>query len=625
MNKTSIGKVTLSSALDQSRTQANINMNIVSRGLKTMNIDGAYLLGQGSDNALNFNIKMNKAEAIIFDPFVKDIVSNLKGTLSSDIKLTGGLSDPQFNGNITLENTGVTVNYLKTAYTVSDNLQVANSVIKVDNMSLKDIKGGEGIANGTVDLSDISDPDIEIELKAKNLMALNTNFKDNHLYFGTAFATGTFKFNGPTDNMNIDIKAKTDAGTVFNIPLNTSSTASDYDFIRYVNHNDTAKAVNTVKKFDGIRLNFDLSVDEKTTVKITTDYGKLEGNGIANNLKMNISSLGDFNMFGDFLITTGKFEFIAKDVITKNFQVTQGGTIRWTGDPTNAGINLKAIYEVRTDISPLYNAAGQAAPPKGNNILLVQADLILTNTLLQPVIDFDFNFPTDPSVKDDLGTYLNDYNNRSQQALSVIMRRSFASGTGNANETLTNQALSTAGEAFSEFAFNKINAVISQSNAIRNLDLNIRSFNDASASLHLFNERFLISGSLFNSNGSNLNELNSNVNLFNSNFNTLSKDFSAQYLILKNGNLNARYSYRLLNNTTLNNIDQSIGAQYVNGLGLVYQRDFDTFGEFIKHIFRSGDRKKTVNPLPEPMKAPSVPAPPSTKLGDGKGNEEDDQ
>jgi hypothetical protein len=39
-------------------------------------------------------------------------------------------------------------------------------------------------------------------------------------------------------------------------------------------------------------------------------------------------------MFGDFLITSGKFEFTAKDFISKNFVVSQGGTIRWTGNPS---------------------------------------------------------------------------------------------------------------------------------------------------------------------------------------------------------------------------------------------------------------------------------------------------
>ena len=616
MNKTLIGDVKIASTLDTSRTRANVKMNIVNRGLETMNINGAYVLGKNTDDNLDFNITMNQTEAIIFEPFVKDLVSNLKGTISSNIKVSGTPADPQFNGDVTLNNTGVTVNYLKTAYTVSNKMTVANSVVNIGNMVLKDVKGNEATATGTIDLNDLANPDIEVDLDARNLMALNTTFKDNHLYFGTAFATGQFGFHGPTDDMNIDIRAKTGAGTIFNIPLNTSSTAEEYDFVKYVSHSDTARFVTKPKKFHGITLNFNLSVDEKTTVKITTDYGKLEGNGVARNLNLNISSLGDFNMYGDFLITTGKFEFVAKDVISKNFQVTQGGTIRWTGDPTNAEINLRATYDVRADILPLYKAAGQASSA-GSRVLAVQANLLLTKSLLQPVIDFDFNFPTDPSIKDDLGTYLSDFNNRSQQALSIIVRRSFTSlGNNSNNDNLTNQTLNTAEQVVSEFAFNRLNSIIAQSNVVKNLDLNIRSFNEASASLHLFNERVLLSGSLFNN---IVNDpFNTSSSLFNSNFDKLSKDFNAQYLILKNGDLNARYSYRLLNSTTLNNIDQNIGAQYVNGLGLVYQRDFDTFGEFVRAIFRSNRNKKPVTPLPEPKNTPSTPPPSNTGSSNSK-------
>jgi hypothetical protein len=299
-------------------------------------------------------------------------------------------------------------------------------------------------------------------------------------------------------------------------------------------------------------------------------------------------------MFGDFLITTGKFEFIAKDVISKNFQVTQGGTIRWTGNPNNAEINMRALYEVRTDIRDLYTAAGITVP--SSEQVLVQANLILTKSLLQPTIDFDFNFPTDPSIKDNLGPYLNDYNNRSQQALSIIVTRRFSPGNGNG--ALATQTLTTAGEAVSEFAFNKLNTVISQSNTIKSLDLNIRSFNDASASLRLFNERFVLSGSLYSTSNTASDLLNANQNLFNSSFNNLSKDFSAQYLITRNGNLTARYSYRLLNGSVLNTIDPALTAQYVNGVGLVYQRDFDTFREFIRNLFGRSKRRQALMPQP---------------------------
>jgi hypothetical protein len=597
MNKTLVGDVKIKSTLDNAREAAKANLNITNHGLETMNIAGVYLLGKkGTDDNLDFDVKMDKTEAIIFEPFVKDLVSNLKGTISANLKLSGKPSSPSLNGDLSLNNTGVTVNYLKTSYTVSEKLSVTNSVINIDKMVLKDYKGGKGEANGKVDLNKISNPTLDIILDAENLMALNTTFKDNHIYYGVAYGTGKFSFTGPVDNMKIDIKATTQEGTIFNIPLNTSVTAIDYDFIRFVNHNDTTqKVVDKIHAFNGITLNFDLTVDEKTIVRIATDYGILEGSGTARNLKLNINSLGDFEMFGDFLITTGKFEFTAKDFISKNFTVSQGGTIRWTGNPSNAEINLKALYEVRTNIAPLYTAAGLQSP-FGAKQVLVQAELLITKSLLHPNIDFNFNFPVEPSIKDDLITYLSDNNNRSQQALSIIVRRSFASGTGN---NLSTQVLGTAGEAVSEFAFNKLNSFISQSN-VKGVDLNIRSFNDASLGIRFWGDRLQLNGTVYSNTGTS-DLFNNKQSLLNTDFRNLTKDFEMQYLIRKDGNLRVKYSYRALNSTTLNTITDNLGVQYVNGIGLVYQRDFDTFGEFIRNMFRQGRRNRApVNPAPMP-------------------------
>ncbi|HEY4322333.1 MAG TPA: translocation/assembly module TamB domain-containing protein [Mucilaginibacter sp.] len=606
LNNTLVGNVNIESDLGNERKQANVKVSVNNHGTETVNIAGIYKIGKGVEDNLDFDVKMNQTEGIIFEPFINNLVSNVKGNISTNLKLTGPPSKPQLNGEIMFSNTGVTVNYLKTAYKVTDTLTVVNSVVKITEMTVKDSKGGTGKITGTVDLNDFSNPDIEAVLTARNLMALNTTFKDNHLYYGTAFASGRFNFNGPVDNMKIDIKARTNAGTIFNIPLNTSTTVGDYDFIKFVGHNDVAKTAAKQNNFNGVTLNFDLTVDEKTTVKIFTDYGVLEGTGQANNLALNINSLGDFEMFGDFLITSGKFEFTAKNFISKNFAVNQGGTIRWTGNPSNATINLSAIYEVRTDIYALYQAAGSSSP-KGHSLELVQAELNLTKSLLQPNIDFDFNFPLDPSIKDDLGTYLADNNNRSQQALSIIVRRNFSNGS---NNNLTNQVFGTATQAVSEFAFNKLNSFISQSN-IKNLDLNIRSFNDFSASYRIKN-RFVITGSLFNTTSSN-NEIFQNTgSLFNSNFNVLTKDFEAQYLIYKEGNLSARYSYRVLNSTTLNTLNDQLNEVYVNGIGLIYQKDFDTFSEFIKNIFKRNTRRDPIKPAP--ISTPALTTSGSTEL-----------
>jgi len=617
MNKTLVGNIKIVSSLDNARSRANVNLNILNRGLETLNIGGTYYLGKEQGDKLDFDVKMTQTEAIIFEPFIKTLVSGIKGTVSTNLKLTGSLAKPQLNGDITLDSTGMTINYLKTPYTLSDKISVNNSVINIHDLVLKDIHGGQGTVNGTVDLNNLSNPTINADLMAKNLMALNTTFRDNHLYFGTAYATGKFSFNGPTDNLNIDIKANTEAGTVFNIPLNTSSTVSDYDFITFKSHKDTTGYnVAKVKAFNGITLNFDLTADEKTTVIITTELGKLTGVGQAKNLNMHINSLGDFDMVGGFSITSGKFELTTKNFISKNFLINQGGTIRWSGDPANAEINLNAIYEVRTDISPLYTAAGFQSP-KGNEQVLVQAEMILTKTLLHPDVNFDFNFPTDPSIKDDLGTYLADNNNRSKQAFNIIATRSFASG--NNNGTLTNQVVNTASTAVSELFFNRFNSVLNQN--IQNVDVNLRSFNDASLTLRLLKDsRLIINGSLFNTSANSNNLFNNSSSLLNSNFNNLTKDFEASYLIRANGTLTARYSYRVLNTTTLNTIDQ-LTVQYVNGLGLVYQKDFDTPWEFFRSLlFLKPKVDKPANTTPSPANTPTATTVPLVP-----GNREDEK
>jgi len=589
INKTAIGNLNLSAKLDNDNKIALVNLNLLNKGLETLNVNGKYHLAS-EENKLDFHIKMNQTEAVILDPLVNDLVSNLSGHISADLDLTGMPEKPQINGSLSLQNIGLTINYLKTPYRINDNISVKNSIIYIQNLQLKDNRKGYGVVNGTVDLNNLSNPDIKATIDARNLLALNTAFKDNRLYYGTAFATGKFSFQGPTDNMRIDIKAKTEEGTVFNIPLNSSSTASTYDFITYISR-DSSKNVKKERSFNGVTLNFDLTIDEKTLVKITTDYGQLEGSGTASNLQLNINSSGDFEMRGDYLITNGKFEFTAQNFISKVFQVDQGGTIRWTGDPSNAEINLKATYEVRTDINDLYRAAGLSNAQESQQ-KLVQAELLLTKSLTHPDIDFNFNFPNDPSIKDELAAYLNDATNRNQQALSLIVRRKFATGTG---ENLTKEVGSTAQDAISEFAFNKLNNFISQSN-IKNLDLNIRSFNDASASLRLFKNRLVLNGSLYNNQVGN-DLFTQNTNVFSSNFNNFTKDFEAQYLISKDGKLTAKYSYRALNSTTLNTINDQLGLQYVNGLGLVYQQDFDSFSEFLRNIFNR-KRNNRRNNLP---------------------------
>ncbi|MGV3686544.1 MAG: translocation/assembly module TamB domain-containing protein [Daejeonella sp.] len=578
-NNILIGDLTLSAGLDNATNLINVEVDIENQGVRTLDIDGTYD-ANADQNRLDMNVMMNNNEVIIFQPFLKNLVSDMKGKVSADLKVTGKLTNPQINGRLSLIDAGMTVNYLKTPYRISDDVEVENSIIKLTNLRLKDIRGNEALVNGTVDMANPNIPDIRIAIVADNFMALNTTSKDNPLYYGVAYGTGVFNFNGPTNDMKIDIDAETKAGTVFNIPLNASATVNKNDFITFV-AKDSSLNKPKETSFKGLTMNFALKVDEASEVNIFTEMGKLSGRGNSQ-LSLKITSLGDFEMFGDYLISSGKFDFTAQDFINKIFKISEGGSIRWTGNPQEAQINLKAIYDVRASLAPLYRAANR--PTQQDQRVPVEAVMNLSGPLLTPVIKFDINFPSDAYVKDELQSYLGDENNLNQQTLSLIVRRSFADGSGSASLEAAQSTIINAG---TELVFNQLNTIIAQSLNLTTVDFNIRSFNDASATFRLLNDRLILTGGITDR-ATSENDF-ADFQLFGSS--NVARDVEALYLIKKDGSLVLRASNKITNRNFLNINNNS---PYVSALGLVYRKDFDNLRELLAFLIgqkRSEERQ----------------------------------
>lgn len=596
-NSIDIGDLSLTAGLDNSTKLINVKMEIDKLGQKTLDIDGTYNANSDQNN-LDMKVMMEDNEVILFQPFLKNLVSKMIGKVSADLRVTGKLTKPQISGTLTLKDAGMTVNYLKTPYRISDKVEVENTVIKLTNLKLRDIKNNEAIANGTVDLSNINNPEIHVNLVANNFMALNTTAKDNPLYYGIAYGTGVFSFNGPTNDMRIIIDAKAEAGTFFNIPLNSSATVSKTDFITFV-AKDSSLNIPKVTSFKGLTMNFELQVDENTEVNIFTELGKLTGRG-QSQLSLNINSLGDFEMYGDYLISSGKFEFTAQEFINKIFKISEGGSIRWTGNPVEAAINLKAIYEVRTSLGPLYAAAGR---PALDQRVLAEAVMNLSGPLLTPNISFDINFPADAYIKDELQSYLSDVNNTNQQALSLIVRRSFAAGKAADIGFATSTFISAGTELF----FNQLNTILTQSLNLNFVDFNIRSLNDASASFRFLNDRLVLTGGV--TDRTNRGGVVSDFNIIGGS--SVARDVEALYLIKKDGSLVLRASNKLNNRNFLNT---STIDPYVSAIGLVYRKDFDNFNELLSFLLGKKRKEERQKAAQEAIQGPKAIKPEETEL-----------
>gem|GEM_PF-79811 len=584
-NDTYIGSLVDTSSFDGAKKAANIYTRILTNDTETFRLDGKLDL---EEKNIDIDVIMNKSKLAVLEPFVKTLVSDLNGDISSDIKIRGSFDKPEINGSITLDKGGLTVNYLKTAYTISQTIDVENSVVQVDDLRLRDINGNIATANGTVDLNNISNPELNIDIDAQNFMALNTTSKDNPLYFGQAFASGNFRFKGPTNKMFIGIDAKAEKGTVFNLPLNSSETVTNKDFITFV-PKDTAKVVKKATTFEGLTMSFKLSIDPNTTANIFTTLGNLSGRGNAD-LSLEINSYGDFEMSGDYIIESGNFDFTAQEVINKKFTIRQGGSIRWTGNPLNAQIQLKAIYSLRASLADLYRAANRTNSETDRK--LVEVEMGLSGLLLKPDIRLDIFFPSNPGIKEEFQAYFNDMNNMNLQALSLIIRRSFAPGTGaDLGEQLTSGVTSTA----TELLFNQFNNVLSSLN-LDFVDINIRSLSEANASFKFFNDRIVLNAGIVDRRSS------SDLALIGFSKDNVGGEVEVLALIRKDGSLVGKLANKPPSRQTL--FTNSIYNQNnnVTSLGLIYTQQFDSFKEFLQKItgeFRRNQQKKAAQELAE--------------------------
>jgi hypothetical protein len=192
---------------------------------------------------------------------------------------------------------------------------------------------------------------LDLDIWANKFMIMNTTEAQNSLYYGRAFITGRINIFGYVDqNIQVDASVKTDKSvnirnkkieyTQFNIPLSGPSEVSESTFISFVDKKNPTPKTKGKDKVDlsGFTLNLDLEMTPDAEIQIlfdpkVGDVIKSRGEG---NLRMEITSNGKFNMFGDYNITDGEYLFTLQNIINKKFRVEKGSSIKWTGSPYNA-------------------------------------------------------------------------------------------------------------------------------------------------------------------------------------------------------------------------------------------------------------------------------------------------
>ena len=522
---------------------------------------------------LDIDVRLNELDLKALSPFGTNVISDIRGEASGALQIMGNYKKPKILGTINLKNSGLNIPYLNTDFDISNTTQmiVSNDSLKITSTGITDTKfDTKGLFSGVATHDNYRDWNLNLQINApERLLVLDTPPDEDELYYGTSFISGNALIQGPVDELDIKVFAATQEGTTFKIPLSDTEAIGDDSFITFLSPQDKQTRINGqqigTKEIKGLSVDFDLDINENAEVEVVIDKvnnSTLKGRG-AGTLLIRLDTKGKFNMWGEFTVIEGLYDFRYGGIIQKKIAVIPGGNINWDGEPDRAKLDISAKYAAQANPSVLLDN------PSFNRKIPVDVLVDLSGEILQPELNFNIDFPrTSAMVKSELEFKLQSKEEIEKQAIFLLTTGSFVNeGMGGANfaGTLVDRVSNLVNDLFADKE-GTFNVGLDYSQGIRTP--NQQTADRVGISLQSkINERILINGKV-------------GIPLGGANETAIAGDIEVQWLINEDGTLRMNFFNRQAD-------IQFIGEDQIfeQGLGMSYNVDFNTLSELIEKLF----------------------------------------
>ena len=559
INNELFGNASLIAVYNNERESIAINAKFMRGEMPSLTIAGFYYPNI-DENSLDLEITLNQFPIKNIEGYTKGVFSGLKGLASGSIILSGTSQEPVLKGEIEIVRGAFIVDYLNVAYSFSNKVFFKENEIYFNDLTLFDPSGNMAVANGKIEHDYFDKFNFNIKIDVKKLMVFNTVAKGNDIFYGKAFASGFANIHGDLSNMIFDITAKSEKGTMINIPLYGSEEVVENSYITFVEKDSTKFKLkkNTQIDLSDIQMNFDLQMTPDAEIQLIFDptVGDVISGTGDGNLKMNINTLGNFQMYGDYTIRDGKYLLTLQNIINKKFNIENGSTILWNGNPLDAQININAIYKLRAGLSEILQDSSKQRVP-------VECKLMMSERLMKPNIKFDIQFPNaDAGTREKIKSAINFDNEleMNKQVFSLLLLGSFFPSNSGNNALASNGVSSNTNELLSNQISNWISGVSKQVNLGFNYKNDQTSSREVQLTMskELFNSRLSIDGNFGVRNNSAANNIIGDVNI--------------DYKITNDGKFRVKAFNQSNDYTALLN-----QAPFTQGLGIYYREDFESF------------------------------------------------
>ncbi|MDR0368486.1 MAG: translocation/assembly module TamB [Bacteroidales bacterium] len=523
------------------------------------------------------------------EPYLSSFASKVEGIAGGQLTFKGNLSNAKLEGQATLKHGILGVDFLKTEYFIDEgNVKFVNTGFVFENIHFRDAYNGNGTVDGIITHDRLRNFGLNLRLTANNLSVLKTHAKDNNLFYGTAFGTGNATIYGKvSDAITISAEVTTNPMTDITLSLDWSITATESNFISFVapESTKTDAAISDKIRSSGLLLNLRINATPDALVRVVLDPsigGTIVGRGAAA-MELILDANNDFSLFGNYTIASGEFNLAWGDIFTRIFKLQNGGVISFNGDPMQGTIHAQAVLagKVSIPVDPAETTV-RRRPYSVNNILR------LSGQLIRPDFSFTFELPdADEFTKSFIYSNI-DTSNREEmvrQMVNVLLLGMFETQ----NETSTSSTLNTGlTYSLSEIVSYQMNRFVT--NLVPNINVrgNYRPGDELTESEYSMD----VSGTFFNDKLTISTSFGIIERQDMESQDRVLGDFMADYKLTQDGSLRLK-AFNVTNQQDILQSAASTSANYSQGMGLSYSKDFDKFSELFK---RNPNRRKKPKP-----------------------------
>ncbi len=555
-------------------------------------LDTSYVVGQISParNEMLLDIDVNNLDLSFIKKYLSVFANDMAGIAKGKLYVGGKLDAIEIWGEAYVKQAMLSIDFLKSKFFFEDSITIKKNAFILKEIEITDEWGNKGMIDGLITHDKFHEFVYDINIDVNNLLAFNTTELNSPDFYGKLYATGNAHILGDMNSVTIDVIAKPEKGSYFAIPLNNYMDATDNKFITYVTPKQQKLNINERRIRRKQRISESLAAKMKVNLTIeatpdveaqlildshTGDIIKARGNG---NIKVEIDNNLNIKVYGNYDITEGSYDFSIQGAMRKRFEVGEGSSISFDGDPmNNCNMNINATYQTTASLTDLLETS--VLETVKNSTVKTLCIARITGPLMSPTIKFDIQLPdADEEVQRMVKAAINTEDMMSQQMVFLLLTGKFY------NPEVTQNTASYSTQLAASFATatisSQLNYWLSQISNNVNLGLNysensIDASNNrqitANISTNFFNNRLILNGNVGYRNQYGSEDFIG--------------DFDLEYKLIESGRLRLK-AYNKTNDRLYST------ALYTQGLGIMYREDFDTWQNLYKY-YKEVMRKRT--------------------------------